>query len=334
MITYSLAIGGDTTLRDIDVALACGQQDILISVGTPIARHLRGLPGVNVVLDSAAWPIDNPERPSFDAWWQMLRSWRQGRQDYGNLVYAMAYDTIGQASKTEKDYNKVMGRINERCPDLPIVPVLGHGLHPSLLSIDVLQGWAFERDDLVDGDGTMDRPFYALGGLVPERGSKRSVEWVKQVAHELAYLADEEGIDPEFLGIHLLGSSRTEYITPLCEVGVEIWCDNSTPMRQARAGDASLSWAYTDKYGLPMPLLQRSRFARIAFWLCRERDKLGLDYTVPDHAWIEELPNLTPAVKVEQFSLFDMPAEPAPTTKRGPAKRRPASPAYAGAAGD
>ena len=115
-LRYILAIGGDTTLRDVDVALACGQTDLLVSVGKPLARHLRGLPGVTVVLDSAAWPPNDPARPSFDAWWQLLRGWRQDENDYGNLRYAVAYDTITDGARTQRDYHRLMGRMTSGAP--------------------------------------------------------------------------------------------------------------------------------------------------------------------------------------------------------------------------
>ena len=304
-LRYFLAIGGDTTLRDVDVAIACGQTDLLVSVGKPLARHLRGLPGVRVVLDSAAWPPNDPARPSFDAWWQLLRGWRQDAQDYGNLRYAIAYDTITDGARTQRDYHRLMGRMDERStPDLPIVPVLGHGAWPDALALDALQGWAGTRDDLVNGDGGTDRPAYALGGLVPERGSARSIQWVTQVAAVLEDLIEEEGVDPALLGIHLLGTTRPAYLAPLRRLGVPVACDTSTPMLQARAGDAALAWGYTDQFGLPLALLRRSRFARVAFWLCRERSRLGLPWTTPDAAWLEELPHLTPIVLPQQLTLL------------------------------
>lgn len=301
---YILAIGGDTSLRDIDVALACGQTSLLVSVGKPIARHLRKLPEVQVILDSAAWPINNPKRPTFEAWWQLLRSWRQDENNWGNLHYAMAYDTILAAAQTQRDYNRVMGLMSDRTPDLNLVPVLGHGQPPISIALDVMNGWAGMRDDLVNGEGIVERPAYALGGLVPERGSARSIQWVEEVAATLEQLIEEEGVEPDYLGIHLLGTTRKEYIEPLEAVGVQVYCDTSTPMRQARAGDSSLSWGYTDKYGLPLEFLRESRPARIAFWICRERDRLGLPWTVPDLGWLEELPSLTPIVIPQQLSLL------------------------------
>jgi hypothetical protein len=93
-IDYFFACGESVTLRDLDVALACGQRAFLVSVATSSAKHLRRLNHVQVVLDSAAWPPHNPRRPSLDTWWQELRRWREGPGDYGNLAYAMAYDTI------------------------------------------------------------------------------------------------------------------------------------------------------------------------------------------------------------------------------------------------
>lgn len=288
------ACGGDLTLRDLDVALACGQRDLLVSAGTPAVRHLRRLPGVSVVLDSAAWPPNNPARPSFDTWWQALRAWRDGPADYGNLTCAIAYDTIGHAAQTQRDYTCLMGRVFDRAGDLPVVPVLGFGGPPAAISLDILQGWAGARPDLVDGSA--DRPAYALGGLVPQRGSRAAVAWVQAVADALADLVDAEGIDPDALGVHVLGSTRRAYLDPLLELGIPVSCDTSTPIHQALTGPAALAWGYTERYGLPHDLLLRSRYARVAFWLCRERDRLGLPWQTPDPSWLEELPGLTPTV--------------------------------------
>ncbi len=142
---YCFACGGAVTLRDVDVALACGQRDLLVSVGTSAARHLRQLPDVSVVLDSAAWPPGDPTRPSFDTWWQTLRAWRDGPADYGKLAYAIAYDTIGDPARTQRDYTTLMGRVFARAGDLPVVPVLGYGQPPVAISLELTQGWAGAR---------------------------------------------------------------------------------------------------------------------------------------------------------------------------------------------
>jgi hypothetical protein len=293
-LRYFFACGADLTLRDLDVALACGQRDFLVSVGTSAARRLRQLPNVSVVLDSAAWPPNDPSRLSFDAWWQTLRAWRDQPADYGNLSYAIAYDTINDPSRTQRDYTALMGRVFDRAGDLPVVPVLGYGQPPDAIGLDMLQGWAGARPDLVDGSA--DRPAYALGGLVPQRGSCAAIAWVQAVAKALADLIDAEGIAPNTLGIHILGSTRRNYLDPLNDLGVPVTCDTSTPFRQALTGPVSLNWGYTDRYGLPYHLLLRSRYARVAFWLCRERDRMGLSWQTPDLTWLEELPNITPTV--------------------------------------
>ncbi len=106
---------------------------------------------------------------------------------------------------------------------------------------------------------------------MPQRGSRMAVAWVQAVADELADLIDEEGIDPAALGVHMLGSTRRAYLDPLLALSIPVTCDTSTPIRQALAGPAALAWGYTDRYGVPKELALRSRAARIAFWLCRER---------------------------------------------------------------
>jgi hypothetical protein len=156
--------------------------------------------------------------------------------------------------------------------------------------------WAGTRPDLIDSGGDCTRPAYALGGLVPQRGSRAAVAWMQSVAAELEWLIEAEGFDPDALGVHVLGSTRRAYLDPLTDLGIPVRCDTSTPIRQALAGPAALAWGYDERYGLSKALLLRSRYARVAFWLCRERDRLGLPWQTPDAVWLEELPTLTPSV--------------------------------------
>lgn len=306
MLRYFFACGGAVTLRDLDVALACGQRHFLVSVGTPAATHLRRLSGVRVVLDSGAWPPGNPRRPPFEAWWQELGRWRKAPDDYGNLAYAIAYDTIGNEAATDRAYAVTRERLFSRAPDRPIVPVLGFGQAPEPLAWELEIGWEGMRTDLVESGGGLDRPMIALGGLVPQRGSAAARAWVERVANILTDLVEEDGLDPDMLGVHVLGSTKPEYLAPLRATGIPVSCDTSTPAKQASVGEAALAWGYTERYGLSRALLRRSRFARIAFWLCRERDRLGLPWTTPDAAWLEELPQLTPIVhaQTQQHALL------------------------------
>jgi hypothetical protein len=220
--------------------------------------------GVRVVLDSAAWPPGNPRRPPFAAWWQELRRWREGPCDYGNLAYAIAYDTIGNFQQTARDYATTRGRIVDRAPDQPIVPVLGFGQPPDPLAWEVAVGWEGMRPDLVDSDGSFTRPLIALGGLVPQRGSQEARAWVGRVANLISDLV-ADGWDEDALGVHVLGSTLHASLDPLIATGITVRCDTSTPARQARAGDRALAWGYTDRYGLDRDILSRSRFARLTF---------------------------------------------------------------------
>jgi hypothetical protein len=44
--------------------------------------------------------INNPQRPSFEAWWQHARGWRRAPGNFGRLAYAIGYDIIGDAAAT------------------------------------------------------------------------------------------------------------------------------------------------------------------------------------------------------------------------------------------
>jgi hypothetical protein len=66
MPEYILALGPSPSFREIDVALAVGQRWFLASAGTLAARSLASLPDdlrVHVVLDSYAWPDQQPAAP-------------------------------------------------------------------------------------------------------------------------------------------------------------------------------------------------------------------------------------------------------------------------------
>jgi hypothetical protein len=292
--TYCLAIGGAMTLRDADVALACGQRAFLASVATPATHHLRSLPDVTLVLDSGAWPMHNPTRPSFDAWWQTLRGFREEPGDYGNLTYALAYDHVGDPARSDHDYHAAMGRVFDReaAGDTPIVPVLQYPTSPYAIAYDLEAAWAGTRPDWVDSDGSFDRPVYALGGLVPQRGSPDAVRWVAAVAATLSDLI-ADGWNADALGIHILGSTRHAYLHPLMDAGIPVWCDTSTPGRNAGFGMATFGKdRFRERYGIPWALLAQSRLARFAYWLCRECDLLGLPWQTPDLAWLAALPSL------------------------------------------
>ena len=150
MPEYILALGPSPTQRDIDVALAVGQRWFLASAGTLAARYLLTLPAdlnVHVVLDSFAWPIGNPHRPSFTGWWQHVRAWRRGPDDYGRLAYAIGYDVIGDPLATDGYYKQTLSLMHQReLEDLPMVPVITYGDSPAGLTLDMLSGYAGVRE--------------------------------------------------------------------------------------------------------------------------------------------------------------------------------------------
>jgi hypothetical protein len=55
----------------------------------------------------------------------------------------------------------------------------------------------------------------------------------------------------------MLGSTRRSYLGVFVEAGIPVWCDTSTPIRQAMAGEKALSWGYTGAFGLPCDLRRR-----------------------------------------------------------------------------
>lgn len=314
--TFYFAIGARPARRDLAIALAVGQTDFLIPVGSTATSWLRDLDGVRVVLDSAAWPPGNPDRPSLDAYARAVLSWRQADGSWGNLDWAAAYDHIGNPAKTQADYNRLMGLLAQHdAADAPVVPVTHYpGDAVTTILLDLKYGWAGTRDDVVDGDGTRDRPCYGIGGMVPalsptqpRAAFEEADTWYTGLLCELEQAtADSDDvdalqIDPSLLGLHLFGIGRPAFVlrSPLIRS-----FDSSGPVQMARYGWPKLAPRYTAEYGLSAEKLQVSREARLAFWLIDYRARSGLPWRrVDEHDLLDE-PTPSPWVQLSLDSLL------------------------------
>src|SRR5262245_24055893 len=122
--TFCFAIGARPAAVDLETALAVGQRDFLIAVGSTITSMLQQLPGVRVVLDSAAWPPGNHNRPTLEQYVEAILDWRQPDGSWGNLAWAAAYDHIGDPAQTQRDYQRLLALLSEAgAADAPVVPV-------------------------------------------------------------------------------------------------------------------------------------------------------------------------------------------------------------------
>lgn len=128
-----LAIGGRSTLADLQVALAVGQRHFLVPAGTAMADTLRTIPAdVRVVLDSGAWPIDNPDRLRLPAYAAAVMRWQQPDGSWGRLDWCAAYDHITDPAATQRDYRRLVGIFHASgVENTPVVPVTHYPDGPS-----------------------------------------------------------------------------------------------------------------------------------------------------------------------------------------------------------
>lgn len=281
---FFFAIGASPRIRDFDVARAVGQDAFLVSAGTRAERMLRTMQGVRVLLDSGAWPIDNPNRISLDEFWWIVRWWSKDDR----LFCAMSYDTIGSPSKSERDHETLMFK-PWRTEYPPIVRVVHY---PNATAQDIIGEAQRNIDELEQGDiqrfiearqqgyivGNPFMPAVAIGGLVPARGSNQSREWYQNLLHELSR-DQAQLLDITERRIHLLGISRAEWVShPLV-----MSFDSSTPARLAAMGgwDAIAS-TYKVAFGLSREKLERSREARLAYHIIKIRHSVGLPWNHVD----------------------------------------------------
>jgi hypothetical protein len=287
--TFYFALGARPAHRDLAVALAVGQTAFLIPAGSTATAWLRVMDGVRVVLDSAAWPPGNPSRPSLEAYVDALQSWRQADGAWGNLDWAAAYDHIGDPSRTQADYRRLMLLLaHHGAADAPIVPVTHYpGDAATEILHEVTCSLAKSREDVVAGVGPFNPPCYAIGGLVPALSPTRpraafdaADAWYTRLLRELEAAADRDSpdrssINPGLLQLHIFGIGRPAFVlrSPLIHS-----FDSSGPVQLAQYGWPKLAPRYTPEYGLSAEKLQVSREARLAFWLIDYRARVGLPW--------------------------------------------------------
>lgn len=314
--TFYFAIGGRAAPADLRIALAVDQRDFLIPAGATLTTTLRDLAGVRIVLDSGAWPLDNPDRLSLEAYAAEILRWRRPDGTWGNLAWAAAYDHLDDPGRSQRDTQRLLGLLAEAgAADCPIVPVTHYpGPAVTQILLDLQLGTAGTRADVVDlGGAAQMRPGYAIGGLVPAlspicpRDTFATADaWYTRLLQELeqATHGAEDGvaepIDPNLLALHLFGIGRPAFVlrSPLVAS-----FDSSGPAKQASIGWQKIAPSYNPSYGFSAEKLQTSRLARMAYWLIRYRDLVGLPWTAIDETAVAD--DATPPPAVQTMLRFD-----------------------------
>lgn len=299
--TFYFAIGARPRRRDLDVSLAAGQRHFLVPVGSSAIPWLRHRPGVHVALDSAAWPPDNPSRPSIETYVRAILTWRLPDGSWGNLDWAASYDHIGDPGATRRDHVRLLALL--RSSGVHDAPIVRSAQYPDHASTAILR-------DVVGGRATNpapDRPRFAIGGLVPvlRPTQPRAVfqeadAWFDALLDELTASVDA-GADPQTLSLHLFGIGRPGFVlrSPLI-----LSCDSSGPAQMAMRGWQTIAPRYTPAYGLSAEKLQTSREARLAYGLLSYRAALGLPWQPVDDTDFNDDPAPASWVQLSLDSLL------------------------------
>jgi hypothetical protein len=289
---FYFAIGARFSRRDLEVALRVGQRHFLVPGCTSGANALfRCRENVTVVLDSGAWPLNNLDRPSLRRYADEIWRWQQ-RDQHERFAWALTYDHLGNPTATERDHEQLLALLRRRDPYLldeesPVTPVLQYnagrstadGIVGDLLAIRAC--WDDDEEDYYNAlvchgqqPVLAGRPACAIGGLVPQRYSDEASGWLDHLLTDLERAATQ--FDPSWFSIHLLGVARPDWVrrSPLIAS-----YDSSGPAIQASFGWQKIAPSYDERYGLSPAKLQRSREARLAYWLMHYRDAGGLTWS-------------------------------------------------------
>jgi hypothetical protein len=312
--TFYFALGSRPARRDYEIARAIGQRHFLVPFDSTAIPWLACDDG-HVVLDSRAWPPGDPTRPPLDAYIAALLGWRRAEGDWGQLDWAAAYDHIGDPGQTQADYYALMGALaTAGAEDCPIVPVTHYpGRAVDTILIDMQLGPAGTRWDVTEWDGNpLTRPCYAVGNLVrplspiQPRAVFDDVEgWYAGLLRELEQISSEDAeewwIEPALLRLHLFGVGRPDFVlrSPLIAS-----FDSSGPARMACFGWPKIRPHYTPRYGISAEKLQLSRDARLAWWLMRYRDQVGLAWHSLDERDLVDDKVYPPVVEHTLFELL------------------------------
>jgi hypothetical protein len=287
---FFFAVGARPCPNDLASARLVGQRHFLVPAGSRAATLLRTMPDVTVALDSWAYPPDTPARPSVAAYAQSIAAWYRGTPPCAEFAWAVSYDTIGDAARSAADTARLehlLQEIGVAGDDLPVVPVTHYPdgnvdaiigtIRANMACLDDVELAQLAHIQALDGwdPGPVDRPAWAIGGLVIARYAAQAERWYTDLLQELD-AAETDGISSFQRRIHLLGIGKPTWVlrSPLV-----MSFDSSGPARMAQIGfDRGIGKNYTNAYGLSVAKLRRSRAARLAYHLCDYRARVGLPW--------------------------------------------------------
>jgi hypothetical protein len=299
--TFYFAIGARPRRRDLDVALSAGQRRFLVPVGSTAIAWLRHRPDVRVALDSAAWPPDNPNRPTLAAYTQAILAWRLPDGSWGNLDWAASYDHIGNPLATHRDHARLLALL--RSYGACNAPIAASVQYPEDAGAAILR----DAEGIALAASAPARPRFGIGGLVPvlrptqPRTVFREADaWFDAVLDDLTAAVDA-GVDPASVSLHLFGIGRPAFVlrSPLIHS-----CDSSGPAQMAMHGWQTIAPRYTPAYGLSAEKLQTSREARLAYGLVAYAAALGLPWHPVDDTDFHDDPAPSPWVQLSLDSLL------------------------------
>lgn len=306
MPEFYFAIGRSPAARDWEVCRLVGQRSFLVPAGSLAERTLRAMPDVSVIIDSGAYPPGNPDRPTLEQYWWIVRWWSK---ELDRFAWAASYDTLGDPARSAADHDRLLDQQWRWPDDIPVVRVLAYPHHSAG---DILAEASATRDALDDEErehydrllaaGELvahnGRPACAIGGLAVARYAESSRVWYRRLLADLEAAAST-AVDASHCRLHLLGVGRPDWVGhPLVQS-----FDSSAPARLASVGgwDAVCRY-YNPAFGLPPMKLRSSREAQLAMFLCYYRRLAGLPWRPVDEALLRD-DNLQRAEAARQLML-------------------------------
>lgn len=298
---FYLAVGRSPRHRDVHIARLVGQQHFLVPAGSSGAQLIRKMPDIHYVLDSGAWPPENPRRLTVEQYAQCIIDAGQQFPPLDDCTYPAVldwvapYDHLFDPERTAADARHLQALLPWHIHDELVIDVvqfphgtaddvIGHLLYDiTCLDDEELEALAFAQQCGVV-DGPVGRPMCGVGNLVPQHYSRAAIAWLDQL---LAGLSRADVLDRNFRSVHLFGVAR-----PSCVLHELVYSfDSSGPFQQAQYGWKQIQPSYDPRYGYSRAKLERSREARVAYWISVYRARVGLPWSpVDERELLDDVP--------------------------------------------